>query len=132
MAHNIPETRKQNGSWQRIQGSEEREIKLISAKKSFKKKREVVQKKKLINTRCESNFNAVSDKASELIINKWLEERCMWMSYLTTLTNILVMKAFLKRFSSVAPDSHLDNSTTLFLTKLEQNFKKFDFCYNFI
>ena len=132
MAHNIPETRKQNGSWQRIQGSEEREIKLISAKKSFKKKREVVQKKKLINTRCESNFNAVSDKASELSINKWLEERCMWMSYLTTLTNILVMKAFLKRFSSVAPDSHLDNSTTLFLTKLEQNFKKFDFCYNFI
>ena len=132
MAHNIPEIRKQNGSWQRIQGSEEREIKLISAKKSFKKKREVVQKKKLINTRCESNFNAVSDKASELSINKWLEERCMWMSYLTTLTNILVMKAFLKRFSSVAPDSHLDNSTTLFLTKLEQNFKKFDFCYNFI
>ena len=105
---------------------------MISAKKSFKKKREVVQKKKLINIRCESNFNAVADKASELIINKWLEERCMWMSYLTTLTNILVMKAFLKRFSSVAPDSHLDNSTTLFLTKLEQNFKKFDFCYNFI
>ena len=40
-----------------------------------KRKAEDVQKKKLIDTRCESNMKTVLDKISELT-NKWLEKSC--------------------------------------------------------
>ena len=46
----------------------ERERNRVDKQKSLrKKKRKVVQKKKMIDTRCESNIKTVVDKASELI-----------------------------------------------------------------